>query len=249
MTGTEEPTDDRNSIPLFLTPEHPCSYLEGEAARTLFVDPKLQLSQSRYQQLTNAGFRRSGSNLYRPHCERCQACQPSRIPVAEFQPRRRQRRIIKRNQDLELKREPARFTRAFFALYERYIAARHQEGGMYPADEDQYQSFLLCDWAESEFLVGYSGSEAVSIAVTDHLTDGLSAIYTFFEPTLSVRSLGALSILKQIEWARELKLDYLYLGYAIRNSPKMRYKFDYQPLEVLTGAGWQPCSTSSAANR
>jgi arginine-tRNA-protein transferase len=239
VTGNEEQASSRDAIPLFLTPEHPCSYLAGESARTLFVDPNLQLSQNRYQQLTNAGFRRSGSNLYRPHCERCQACQPSRIPVSAFEPRRRQRRVLERNRDLVLRREPARFSRALYSLYARYIEARHQDGGMFPADEEQYQSFLLCDWADSEFLVGYCGTELVSVAVTDRLADGLSAIYTFFEPSLGQRSLGALSILKQIEWARSLDLDYLYLGYAIRNSPKMRYKFEYRPLEVLTGAGWQ----------
>ena len=135
MTGTEEQPSSRNSIPLFLTPEHPCSYLAGEVARTLFVDPKLRLGERRYQQLTHAGFRRSGSNLYRPHCESCQACQPSRVPVADFVPRRRQRRILDANGDLRWRREPARFTRELYALYARYIAARHRDGGMFPADE------------------------------------------------------------------------------------------------------------------
>jgi len=134
--------------------------------------------------------------------------------------------------------EPAEFTARHYHLYERYISLRHPDGDMYPASEDQFRSFLLSPWSNSVFLSLYQGERLLSVAVTDRQPRGLSAIYTFFEPTAETRSLGVLSILKQIEWCRELSLPYLYLGYWIKDCDKMNYKIQYRPTELFVNQRW-----------
>ena len=231
---------NKEEAQFFLTPVHPCSYLARENAQTLFFDPRRTVTPNIYQQLTDQGFRRSGSHLYRPHCGSCKACIPTRVPVADFTPSRNQKRTIKRNQDLTLKVEEATFSRRHYHLYERYISLRHAEGDMYPASEDQYRSFLLSPWSNSMFLSLYDGDRLLSVAVTDRQPHGLSAIYTFFEPNEDKRSLGSLSILNQIEVTRQLGLPYLYLGYWIEECDKMSYKTQYQPMEAYVQGSWIP---------
>lgn len=204
----------------------------------MFLDPRERTSTRLYSELTQMGFRRSGGHLYRPRCNGCQACIPTRLPVAEFAPRRAQRRTLKRNQDLELQLTSAQFTPEVFALYERYIAARHQDGDMYPADADQFKSFLLCNWSETYFLGARLDGRLVAVAVMDRLEDGLSAIYTFFDTSMPDRSLGRQMILEQIQLCKNTNLTYLYLGYWIEASPKMRYKADFQPVETFVDGRW-----------
>ena len=222
----------------FITPAHPCSYLPKRDAHTLFLDPRETITPDAYQQLTEQGFRRSGSHLYRPHCKTCQACVPTRIPVDTFTPRRSQRRVMKRNADLTVRVEPATFSRRNYELYARYIAGRHIDGDMYPPSSDQFRSFLLSQWSDTVFVCSYLDDQLLSAAFTDRQERGMSAIYTFFDPDFTSRSLGVLSILNQIELCRELGLPYLYLGYWIRDADKMRYKTDYRPVELLTNSRW-----------
>ncbi|MEM8769514.1 MAG: arginyltransferase, partial [Pseudomonadota bacterium] len=191
-----------------------------------------------YQGLTEHGFRRSGGHLYRPHCQDCQACIPTRIPVAGFEPRRNQRRVLKRNEDLELVIEPAMFNRHYYDLYSRYVRGRHADGDMYPPTTDQFRSFLLSQWSNSVFLCAYLDKELLSVAVCDQQPEGLSAIYTFFDPEYAERSLGTWSILKQLEFCDRAELPYLYLGYWIRDCRKMRYKVDFRPVELLLEGRW-----------
>ena len=204
----------------------------------LFFDPRVIITEDIYQSLTDQGFRRSGSHLYRPHCGTCTACVPTRLPVDKFQPSRSQRRVLKRNADLHVRVEEATFSRRHYHLYERYISLRHADGDMYPASEDQYRSFLLSPWSNSLFLSLYEGERLLSVAVTDKQPQGLSAIYTFFEPREEARSLGVLSILKQIELCQELELPYLYLGYWIKDCDKMSYKTQYRPTELYVNNRW-----------
>ena len=222
----------------FLTPKHPCSYLPRNNAQTLFFDPRETVTPPLYQSLTDQGFRRSGSHLYRPHCGSCQACVPTRLPVQEFKLTRSQRRTLKRNSDLTVRVEEATFTKRHYHLYERYISLRHADGDMYPASEDQYRSFLLSPWSNSLFVSLYKEEQLLSVAVTDQQQHGLSAIYTFFEPTETKRSLGTLSILQQISLCQELELPYLYLGYWIRDCDKMAYKINYRPTELFVNNAW-----------
>lgn len=228
-------------IKLFVTPPHPCSYLTGQQATTLFIDPALEVTVPLYTALTHAGFRRSGANLYRPHCDKCSACQSARVLVADFTPDRSQRKVSQRNQDLQATSVPAHFSDEHYALYCRYINARHRDGAMYPPDEAQYRSFLTSEQHFSGLVEFRLHEELLAVAAVDHLNDGLSAIYTFYAPEAehARRSLGSYAVLWQIERARELGLPYVYLGYWIADSPKMRYKTRFRPLELLTQTGWQ----------
>jgi leucyl-tRNA---protein transferase len=222
----------------FLTPPHPCSYLENRTARTLFLDPRQIVNGPLYGDLTRAGFRRSGGNLYRPYCDGCKACVPVRVPVADFRWSRRFRRIQLANSDVVVSiREPV-FSDRYYDLYARYISARHADGDMHPPNVDQFRSFMLSSWANSAFLVLEERDRLLGVAVTDTLPDGLSAIYTFFEPTLSKRSLGVFAILAQIEHCLRNAMTYLYLGYWVRDSAKMAYKIDYRPIELLVRDRW-----------
>jgi arginine-tRNA-protein transferase len=230
--------DEFGTKQFYLTPGHPCSYLPRRQAQTLFLDPRETVTPGLYEALSRQGFRRSGGHLYRPHCRTCQACIPSRIPVADFVPKRRQKRVAAGNADLRVEVVPARFEPEYYELYARYIAGRHQDGDMYPPSTEQFRSFLLSQWCDTLFLCSYLGDSLVAVAVTDQLPGGLSAIYTFFDPDLARRSLGVFSVLEQISLCRRLGLAYLYLGYWIRDCQKMRYKIDYRPIELFTNGTW-----------
>ena len=231
-------TSSMRDLKVYTTYPHSCSYLEDQEATTLFVDPRQEVDQTLYSNLSVLGFRRSGNHLYRPHCSNCDACIPARIPVQEFEPNRTQRRALKRNVDLEVESTTDIRDRAAFELYRRYIERRHADGDMYPPDREQYQSFLDNAWECTRYYRFYDGGRLIAVAVVDELLDGLSAIYTFFDPDLDNRSLGRFAILWQIEKALELELDYLYLGYWIRGCRKMAYKSEYRPLEIYVNGRW-----------
>jgi arginyl-tRNA--protein-N-Asp/Glu arginylyltransferase len=229
---------ETTQLRFFLTPEHPCSYLHDRQAKTLFLDPRETVSAQLYSKLTNFGFRRSGAHLYRPQCAGCTACIPTRLRVANFVPNRSQKRCERRNADLRFELASASYSPAAFALYERYIASRHGDGDMYPASEDQFRSFLLSPWAATYFLCAWLGTELVAVAVFDRLETGLSAVYTFYEPRLDARSLGTQMILEEIRLTQTLGLSFLYLGYWIRDSEKMRYKTNFRPVQLLVNGQW-----------
>lgn len=222
----------------FITPAHACSYLPEREANTLFLDPRDTITPATYQTLTEQGFRRSGSHLYRPHCAGCQACIPARVPVATFRPRRRQRRVLARNADLTVELKPAVYSHEYYELYGKYITGRHRDGDMYPPSAAQFRSFLLSQWSETLFVCLYLGKTLLAVAVTDQQEGGFSAIYTFFDSDFPARSLGVMSILKQIELCQKLELPYVYLGYWIRDSEKMRYKTEYRPVELFISGRW-----------
>ncbi|MEM8562507.1 MAG: arginyltransferase [Pseudomonadota bacterium] len=225
-------------LKVYTTYPHSCSYLEDKEATTLFVDPRQPVDKLLYSNLSLLGFRRSGSHIYRPHCTNCEACIPARIPVTEFEPRRGQKRTWKRNQDLRVRRSDHLRDAEAFELYCRYIELRHYDGDMYPPDREQYESFLNDAWDCTHYYRFYDGPKLIALAVVDELQDGLSAIYTFFDPECDKRSLGAFAILWQIERTRALGLDYLYLGYWIKGCKKMAYKSDYRPLELYIKNKW-----------
>ncbi|MEH6590271.1 MAG: arginyltransferase [Halioglobus sp.] len=231
-------TSSLRDLKVYTTYPHSCSYLEGQDAVTLFVDPRQKIDKALYSNLSAVGFRRSGSHVYRPHCAQCNACIPARIPVATFEPNRRQRRTVRRNQDLEIKRSGDIRDQEAYELYRCYIEQRHADGDMYPPDREQYESFLSNEWGCTDFYRIYDEDTLIAISVVDVLTDGLSAIYTFFDPEASKRSLGSFAIQWQIQRARELELDYVYLGYWIKGCQKMSYKSEYRPLELYVNNRW-----------
>ncbi len=240
-----KPVDAENGdrqIALYLTGEHPCSYLAGLKARTLFVDPTVPMDPIAYQSLIDQGFRRSGAHVYRPACRQCTRCVPVRIPVATFQPNRSQRRNWARNSpELDITLAPAAFNPRHFALYLRYLESRHGDGGMAEdTSTTSYRRFLIEPWGgDTRFMEIHAGGDLVGVAVTDFLIHGLSAVYTFFDPELSERAPGTFAVLAQIELARRLAVPYLYLGYWIEASQKMAYKDRFRPLEAWDGRAWR----------
>ena len=236
-------TASLRDIKVYTTYPHDCSYLEDQQAITLFVDPQHDVDQALYSRLSNIGFRRSGSHIYRPHCEQCNACIPSRIPVNNFEQSRSQRRVWNKNRDLVVEQTIDINDATAYDLYRRYIEQRHQDGDMYPPKRDQYESFLNNPWGCTRYYRFYKpGSDdqhsLVAVVVADILQDGQSAIYTFFDPSEDKRSLGTYTILWQVEQARSAGLEYLYLGYWIRNSQKMAYKSAFRPLELCLNNRW-----------
>ena len=230
---------DLQTLRFYATPPHNCSYLPARQAKTLFVDPQIKVSSALYSQLSDLGFRRSGSHIYRPHCDQCNACISVRIPVAAFKASKTQRRIWRRNEDLQVTRAEPQLTIEYYRLYERYISQRHADGDMYPPTPGQFMSFLVEGQQPGYFYEFRDPNKRLlAVAVTDQLAQGLSALYTFYDPEQERRSLGTYAILWQIEATRRAGLDYLYLGYWVRDCRKMRYKTAYQPLEMLIADQW-----------
>jgi arginyl-tRNA--protein-N-Asp/Glu arginylyltransferase len=225
---------------LYLSMPHPCSYLDGRMSTILFVDPQRTLNANEYALFVRQGFRRSGDLVYRPHCQGCSACVPVRIPVREFRASRGQRRVWNRNADLVVLETPARFEPAHFDLYQRYQAGRHPESGMNDADPEKYLGFLTSREIDTAFFELRVGDRLLGVAVADLLPDGLSAVYTFYDPDLPQRGLGVYALMWEIAETARRGLDYLYLGYWIAESPKMSYKIHYRPIEVLDAGQWRP---------
>ncbi|MGA7981231.1 MAG: arginyltransferase [Chromatiaceae bacterium] len=231
----------RAALPLYLTGEHECSYIAGLSARTLFVDPLQRVDSGTYQLLLERGFRRSGGHIYRPGCDRCHRCVSLRIPVRAFMPTRSQRRNREQNgRDLVLTSRPPAFEPEHYRLYYAYLQNRHPDGSMADASPASYSDFLVTAWGgETRFLELRLEARLVAVAVTDLLPGALSAVYTFFDPQLSHRAPGTYAILCQIEEARRLGLDYLYLGYWIEECRKMSYKDGYRPTEAWLDGSWR----------
>jgi len=226
-------------LQFYLTAPYPCSYLANRQARSQVAAPGSLIDGNVYSELVRMGFRRSGQHVYRPRCDTCQACGASRVPVAEFMPNRTQRRCQTRNADLSLRLLPLAYEEAHYRLYRRYQAARHAGGGMDQDDREQFQGFLLQSRVDSVLAEFSLNGEVVMVALVDKLIDGLSAVYTFFDPDLEHRSLGTFGVLTQIRLAREIGLPYVYLGYWIKACNKMAYKRSYRPLEGLVAGRWQ----------
>lgn len=226
-------------ISFFASPEHDCNYLPDQKAKTVFAVPTIKMHRSLYNTLSQYGFRRSGEHIYRPDCPACQACTPVRVLVAKFKPNRTQRRNWKLNQDLEIKQIPARFEIEHFKLYQRYLKARHSGGGMDKPTRESYMQFLTSSWSETSFYEFRLDGQLLAIAVVDRLEQGLSAVYTFFDPDYANRSLGRFAVLYVIEQAKLMNLSWLYLGYWIEQCRKMSYKQEYLPQQILKNGIWQ----------
>lgn len=223
----------------FVTPEHECSYLADRQAVTLFVDPHAKLTTQAYSVFAGLGFRRSGEHVYRPHCKLCSECRSVRIDVERFQPSRSQIRILKRNQDIELNWLNTQYQQQHFELYQLYMRHRHHDSSMVSDTPEQYQHMIGTDWCDTRLGEYRLDNKLIAIAVTDWLQDGLSAVYTFFDPEYASYSLGTYSILKQIQTAKEQNKDYVYLGYWIKDCAKMSYKIRFSAIEIFNGHNWR----------
>lgn len=233
------------NIPRFyVTSPSPCPYLKGREERKIFTRLSGDDPAGLHDALADMGFRRSQNIAYRPACIGCNACVSARVPVWDFEPGKNLQRVLRRNQDLRLGFGGATATIEQYHLLRRYLHARHGDGGMAAMDAFDYQ-MMVEDSPITTYLLelrqpqGDDEGRLLAACITDVVNDGLSMVYSFYDPAEDKRSLGSYMILRHIDLAREMNLSYVYLGYWIEGSRKMHYKARFQPLELLGKNGWE----------
>jgi arginine-tRNA-protein transferase len=232
-------TVQSNQPKLYISAPHTCPYIEPETATTVLLDPDYIVDNALFSVMLRSGFRRSGKTIYRPHCRNCNACVSVRIPAREYIPNRSQGRCYKNNQDVYTTMVPAIFSQEHFELYCRYQSWRHTGDIMDHNDEERYREFMVDSSIETVFIESRLNGKLISLSVCDLPDDGMSAVYTFFDPDFPKRSLGTFAIMKQIEYVREMQLDWLYLGYWIDGCKKMTYKTNFKPMFGYVNKEWR----------
>ncbi|MBQ4850637.1 arginyltransferase [Pseudoalteromonas sp. MMG012] len=228
-----------------LSQQFSCSYLPEQQEQLLVILDHNCYTPERFEGLLELGFRRSGDQIYRPHCPKCNACQSLRLPTYDFtQSKSQKRKWNKLNNEFSIV-ESHEERPNYYPLYEKYISLRHRDGSMFPPNHLQYESFLFCRWLPITFIELWHFDKLVAVAVTDTMPNSLSAIYTFFDPDYESYSLGTVMILAQIDYAQRAKKQYLYLGYQIDSCKKMKYKSHYKPAQRFINDIWVNSDTNT----
>jgi len=225
-------------IKVALTPPMPCNYLDEQQEQILVVQDDELHNQAGYEVLLLNGFRRSGNDVYRPHCQTCQACQSIRVDAQLFKPSKSQKRLLNKNKHIEM-RVSHQPQANYYPLYERYINTLHSDGAMFPASESQYEGFITSAWLTPTFIEFYLDNALIAVAVTDVMADSMSAMYCFYDPDHLHSSLGTYAILQQLALLKSTGKKWLYLGYQIDLCNKMNYKVKFNPHERLIAGKWQ----------
>ncbi|AGH81785.1 arginyl-tRNA-protein transferase [Psychromonas sp. CNPT3] len=226
---------------MHVTQPFTCAYLANKSTRLMMLVEPFQNANTYYPILLQNGFRRSGEQIYRPDCEQCQECQSLRINVSEFILSRSQKRLLNKNQHFKVKISKKNKPE-YFSLYQRYIDTIHKDGDMYPATYEQYSGFLASVWCDMIFIEIYDDKKLIAVSVTDKIgtlpNSAWSAVYCFYDPLYQSVSLGKFAILKQLALAKDLNIEYLYLGYYIKNCQKMNYKTQFNPHQRFINGLW-----------
>ncbi|KTF10564.1 arginyltransferase [Pseudoalteromonas carrageenovora] len=221
-----------------LSQEFACSYLPDRQEQLLVILDPSCYTTDKFEQLLALGFRRSGNQIYRPHCPICSECNSVRVLAQQFIPSKSQKRKQnKANSAFEVRYSSVE-REQYYPLYSKYISLRHSDGSMYPPDKTQFQSFLLCSWLEITFIELWHQDTLVAVAVTDCMNNAISAIYTFFDPDFEHYSLGSVMILQQLKFAKEQNKEFVYLGYQIDECDKMKYKTQFLPAQKQVNDEW-----------
>ena len=232
---------DSSELSVGLTATFPCSYLENkEEQLIMLVDPENN-AQKNYPALMSIGFRRSGDQVYRPHCPDCNNCESLRIKSNHFILSKSQKRLVNKNKHFTTVKSTIAKAN-YYSLYERYINQIHKDGVMYPARLEQFESFIACSWGDIIFIEVYDNEKLISVSVTDQLktetSSAWSAFYFFYDPDYQAHSLGKYAVLQQLHLAKQEKIEFLYLGYYIHNCQKMNYKNQFNPHQRFINQQW-----------
>lgn len=234
-------------LQFYATSSYPCSYLDNQEARSQVATPAHLIDTGIYSQLIRAGFRRSGVFTYRPWCDSCRACIPVRLPVDRQELSRIQRRALKKHSHLEVRELPLLHNEEHYELYARYQASRHPGGGMDDDSREQYAQFLLESQVDTRLIEFSENGQVRMVSIIDVLDDGVSSVYTFFDPDVPGATYGTFNVLWQAQLCQQLNLPYLYLGYWIKASRKMAYKANFRPIQGYIDGIWRELSPQEIA--
>ncbi len=239
---TEPNNNQDNAIKMLtLVEPHDCSYLDNRKANSIFLDSNTPPNWQQYCQLSHMGFRRSGTHYYRPQCPACDECKSCRVITNQIDlSGKRFKRILNKAKSFTINICPAHFSTEHYDLYQKYICTRHADGEMYPPTTDQFKSFLVGEAQYNKFLeIRDQDNNLISCTAIDFLNDGISAIYTYFNPEFDKYSPGTLAVLHLCNIAKNNNLTYIYLGYWVKDSPKMSYKTQFKPIEIFIEDEWR----------
>lgn len=234
-----------SELKLFHTNSFECGYFKDLEATYIILDPEISPDIKLQEVMAEKGYRRSAENIYFPWCHNCNKCIPLRLKLKDFQLGRSQRRCLKKNQSLKTTITKPKVTPEIFNLYKQYQIWKHPNAGMDDCQNIGCMDFLQARWSHTQFAVMRHQQTVVGVTVFDRFNQSLSAVYTFYDKKQASRSLGTFSVLWQIQYAQSIKLKYLYLGFYIKDSPKMSYKTNFKPYELLLDKKWIKHSHSS----